>query len=119
VQVDAWSRARSASPSACRSGLFSSARRPGGFWENRWVNRIVGSIVNGFRSLPFISLLVAVIPLTRIIVGTSIGTTAAIVPLSISGIPYFGRVAEAALREVDRGLIEAVRAMSGGKCNPR
>ena len=55
-----------------------------------------------------------VIPLTRILVGTSIGTAAAIVPLSISGIPYFGRVAEVALREVDRGLIEAVRAMGGG-----
>jgi D-methionine transport system permease protein len=93
--------------------LLSSARRPG-VWENRWVNRIVGAIVNGFRSLPFIILLVAVIPLTRILVGTSIGTAAAIVPLSISGIPYFGRVSEVALREVDRGLIEAVRAMGGG-----
>ena len=53
------------------------------------------------------------IPLTRLIVGTSIGTAAAIVPLSISGIPYFGRVSEAALREVDRGPVEAVRAMGG------
>ena len=52
--------------------------------------------------------------LTRSIVGTSIGTAAALVPLSISGIPYFGRVSEVALREVDRGLIEAVRAMGGG-----
>jgi D-methionine transport system permease protein len=95
-------------------GLVLVGTAPGGFWENRWVNRIVGAIVNGFRSLPFIILLVAVIPLTRIIVGTSIGTAAAIVPLSISGIPYFGRVAEVALREVDRGLIEAVRAMGGG-----
>jgi D-methionine transport system permease protein len=95
-------------------GLFLVATAPGGFWENRWVNGSVGAIVNGFRSLPFIILLVAVIPLTRIIVGTSIGTAAAIVPLSISGIPYFGRVAEVALREVDRGLVEAVRAMGGG-----
>jgi D-methionine transport system permease protein len=95
-------------------GLVLVGTAPGGFWENRWVNRIVGAIVNGFRSLPFIILLVAVIPLTRILVGTSIGTAAAIVPLSISGIPYFGRVAEVALREVDRGLIEAVRAMGGG-----
>jgi D-methionine transport system permease protein len=82
---------------------------------NRWVNRIVGAVVNGFRSLLFIILLVAVIPLTRAIVGASIGTAAAIVPLSISGIPYFGRVSEVALCEVDRGLIEAVRAMGGGK----
>jgi D-methionine transport system permease protein len=70
--------------------------------------------VNCFRSLPFIILLVALIPLTRLIVGTSIGTAAAIVPLSISAIPYFGRVAENAFREVDRGLIDAVKAMGGG-----
>jgi D-methionine transport system permease protein len=95
-------------------GLILVGTSPGGLWENRWVNRVVGAIVNSFRSLPFIILLVALIPLTRLIVGTSIGTAAAIVPLSISGIPYFGRVSEAALREVDRGLIEAVRAMGGG-----
>jgi D-methionine transport system permease protein len=95
-------------------GLLLVGTAPGGVWENSWVNRIVGAIVNGFRSLPFIILLVAVIPLTRLLVGTSIGTAAAIVPLSISGIPYFGRVSEVALREVDRGLIEAVRAMGGG-----
>lgn len=95
-------------------GLVLVGTAPGGLWENRWANKIVGAVVNGFRSLPFIILLVALIPLTRLIVGTSIGTTAAIVPLSISGIPYFGRVAEASLREVDRGLIEAVRAMGGG-----
>jgi len=95
-------------------GLILVGTSPGGLWENRWINRIAGAIVNGFRSLPFIILLVAVIPLTRILVGTSIGTAAAIVPLSISGIPYFGRVSEVALREVDRGLIEAVRAMGGG-----
>jgi D-methionine transport system permease protein len=95
-------------------GLVLVGTAPGRFWENRWVNRSVGPIVNRFRSLPFIILLVAMIPLTRILVGTSIGTVAAIVPLSISGIPYFGRVAEAVLREVDRGLIEAVRAMGGG-----
>jgi D-methionine transport system permease protein len=95
-------------------GLVLVGTSPGGAWENPWVNGSVGAIVNGFRSLPFIILLVAVIPLTRVIVGTSIGTAAAIVPLSISGIPYFGRVSEVALREVDRGLIEAVRAMGGG-----
>jgi D-methionine transport system permease protein len=95
-------------------GLILVGTSPGGLWENRWLNRVVGAIVNSFRSLPFIILLVALIPLTRLIVGTSIGTAAAIVPLSISGIPYFGRVSEAALREVDRGLVEAVRAMGGG-----
>jgi D-methionine transport system permease protein len=95
-------------------GIILVGTSSGGLWENRWINRGVGVIVNSFRSLPFIILLVALIPLTRLIVGTSIGTAAAIVPLSISGIPYFGRVSEAALREVDRGLIEAVRAMGGG-----
>jgi D-methionine transport system permease protein len=95
-------------------GLILVGTSPGGLWDNRWLNRIVGAIVNSFRSLPFIILLVALIPLTRLIVGTSIGTAAAIVPLSISGIPYFGRVSEAAVREVDRGLVEAVRAMGGG-----
>jgi D-methionine transport system permease protein len=95
-------------------GLILVGTSPGGLWDNRWLNRVVGAIVNSFRSLPFIILLVALIPLTRLIVGTSIGTAAAIVPLSISGIPYFGRVSEAALREVDRGLVEAVRAMGGG-----
>ncbi|HEY5203477.1 MAG TPA: methionine ABC transporter permease [Roseiarcus sp.] len=95
-------------------GLILVGTSPGGLWEHRWLNRVVGAIVNSFRSLPFIILLVALIPLTRLIVGTSIGTAAAIVPLSISGIPYFGRVSEAALRKVDRGLVEAVRAMGGG-----
>jgi len=95
-------------------GLILVGTSPGGLWDNRWLNRTVGAIVNSFRSLPFIILLVALIPLTRLIVGTSIGTAAAIAPLSISGIPYFGRVSEAALREVDRGLVEAVRAMGGG-----
>jgi D-methionine transport system permease protein len=95
-------------------GIILVGTSPGGLCENRWINRVVGVIVNSFRSLPFIILLVALIPLTRLIVGTSIGTAAAIVPLSISGIPYFGRVSEVALREVDRGLIEAVRAMGGG-----
>ena len=95
-------------------GLILVGTAPGGVWERPWINKAVGAVVNGFRSLPFIILLIALIPLTRLIVGTSIGTAAAIVPLSISGIPYFARVSEASLREVDRGLIDAVRAMGGG-----
>src|SRR3546814_3409289 len=66
------------------------------------LNRVTGAVVNGFRSLPFIILLVALIPFTRLVAGTSIGTTAAIVPLSIAAIPFYARIAEAALREVDR-----------------
>lgn len=86
----------------------------GGIAENLWFNRILGAVINGFRSVPFIILLVALIPLTRLIVGTALGTWAAIVPLAIAATPYYARVAEVSLREVDRGLIEAVRAMGGG-----
>jgi D-methionine transport system permease protein len=96
-------------------GLALVATDRGGIAEQRWVNRILGAVVNGFRSVPFIILLVALIPLTRLIVGTSIGTWAAIVPLAIAATPYYARIAEVSLREVDRGLIEAVRAMGGGR----
>ena len=90
---------------------------PGGLVQAPLLNRVSGWIVNAFRSTPFIILLVALIPLTRLIVGTSIGTVAAIVPLSIAAIPFYARVAEVALREVDRGLIEAVQAMGGRRHN--
>lgn len=95
-------------------GLVLVNTAPGGLWASPSLNRGIGAVVNAFRSLPFIILLVALIPLTRLIVGTSIGTAAAIVPLSIAAIPYYARVAEVALREVDRGLVEAVRSMGGG-----
>ena len=75
------------------------------------LNQVVGAIVNAARSLPFIILLVAVIPFTRLVAGTSIGATAAIVPLTLAAIPFFARVAETSLREVDRGLVEAAEAM--------
>jgi D-methionine transport system permease protein len=78
-------------------------------------NQVIGAIVNAARSLPFIILLVVVIPLTRLIVGTTIGATAAIVPLSLAAIPFFARVAESALREVDKGLVEAAQAIG---CTP-
>jgi D-methionine transport system permease protein len=86
-----------------------------GIAPNRWINRLLGSIINAFRAVPFIVLLVALIPLTRLIVGTSIGTEAAIVPLAIGATPYYARIAEVSLREVDHGLIEAVKAMGGGR----
>ena len=82
-----------------------------GLLQNRPFNRVLGVLVNAVRSTPFIILLVAVIPLTRWIVGTSIGTAAAIVPLTIAAIPFVARLIESALREVDRGLIEALQAM--------
>ena len=75
------------------------------------VHRILGILVNVLRSIPFIILLVAITPITRIIVGTSIGTTAAMVPLAVSAIPFFARIVESALSEVPAGLIEASLAM--------
>ena len=82
-----------------------------GLLQHRLFNRLLGIIANAVRSTPFIILLVAVIPFTRWVVGTSIGTSAAIVPLSIAAIPFIARLVETALREVDRGLIEALQAM--------
>ncbi|KAF1022041.1 MAG: D-methionine transport system permease protein MetI [Paracidovorax wautersii] len=84
---------------------------PGGFLASPRVNRAIGSVVNGFRATPFIVLLVALIPFTRLVAGTTIGVWAAIVPLAISATPFFTRIAEVSLREVDHGLIEAAQAM--------
>ncbi|MFA5701971.1 methionine ABC transporter permease [Advenella sp. RU8] len=83
----------------------------GGLLQNMAVNRVLGAVINATRSVPFIILMVAIIPLTRLIAGTSIGTAAAIVPLAIAAIPFMARVAETAMREVDRGLITAAKAM--------
>lgn len=79
--------------------------------KNAVINRALGVVVNVLRSIPFIILLVAITPFTRLIVGTSIGTTAAMVPLAISAIPFFARIVESALSEVSAGLIEASLAM--------
>ena len=75
------------------------------------VNRSVGAVVNAIRSIPFIILMVAIIPLTRLIVGSAIGTTAAMVPLVIASVPFIGRQVETSLREVPRGLVEAALSM--------
>ena len=79
--------------------------------ENAALHKTLGSIVNALRSVPFIILMVAIIPLTRIIVGSSIGTTAAIVPLTISCTPFISRIIESSLLEVDPGVIEAAQSM--------
>ena len=83
---------------------------PDGLRPNRIVYEILSLIVNIFRSFPFIILLVIIIPFTRFVAGRSIGTTAAIVPLTVSAIPYIARVFETSLRETDPGVIEAARS---------
>lgn len=83
----------------------------GHIMENVAFNRILGAVVNAARSTPFIILMVAIIPVTRMIVGTSIGTEAAMVPLTIAAIPFVGRIVETSLKEVEYGVIEAAQAM--------
>lgn len=91
-------------------GVFLATSGPGELFAAPLANRIVGLIVNATRSTPFIILVVAIIPFTRLVAGTSIGTRAAIVPLTVAAIPFIARIIEAAVREVDQGLIEAARA---------
>ena len=91
-------------------GIFLATSRAGELFAAPVANRIVGVVVNATRSTPFIILVVAIVPFTRLVVGTSIGTAAATVPLTIAAIPFIARVIEAAIREVDHGLIEAARA---------
>ncbi|MFJ7943437.1 methionine ABC transporter permease [Streptomyces sp. NPDC096354] len=85
----------------------------GGLLQNTVVNKVVGIVVNIGRSLPFIILLIALIPFTTWVVGTFIGPTAMIVPLAVGAIPFFARLVETAVREVDHGLVEAVQSMGG------
>jgi len=92
-------------------GVLLVVTTPGHILARPAVNRVIGTIVNLIRSTPFIIMMVAIIPLTRLITGTSVGTTAAIVPLTVAITPLFSRLAETAMREVDRGLIEAAEAI--------
>lgn len=96
-------------------GTLLYLTRTGSISANKPMNTILNAIVNFIRSFPFLILAIAIVPLTRLIVGTSIGTTAAIVPLTISCIPYFARFVESALLEVNRGVIEAAQAMGATK----
>lgn len=92
-------------------GIFLATSGKGELFPAPAANRIVGLVVNAARSTPFIILVVAIIPFTRFVTGTSIGTKAAIVPLTVATIPFFARLVEAAIRDIDKGLIEAARAM--------
>jgi D-methionine transport system permease protein len=92
-------------------GVFLATSRSGELFAAPVLNHALGLVVNAARSTPFIILVVAIIPFTRLIAGTSIGTNAAIVPLTVAAAPFIARLIEAAIREVDQGLVEAARAM--------
>ena len=92
-------------------GVLLHTTDKGQILESLPLNQTVGSVVNAIRSIPFIILMVAIIPLTRFIVGSAIGTTAAIVPLVIASIPFIGRQVETSLKEVPAGLVEAALSM--------
>ncbi|PZU94276.1 MAG: DL-methionine transporter permease subunit [Chelatococcus sp.] len=92
-------------------GVFLATSRRGELFAAPVANLVLGTVVNATRSTPFIILVVAIIPFTRLIAGTSIGTTAAIVPLTVAATPFIARLIEGAIREVDQGLVEAARSM--------
>jgi D-methionine transport system permease protein len=85
----------------------------GGLLRNAAANKAIGAIVNVGRSLPFLILLIALLPFTRWVIGTTIGAQAMIVPLAIGAIPFYARLVETSVREVDGGLVEAIQAMGG------
>jgi D-methionine transport system permease protein len=92
-------------------GVFLATSKRGELFAAPAANLVLGTLVNATRSTPFIILVVAIIPFTRLIAGTSIGTGAAIVPLTVAATPFIARLIEGAVREVDQGLVEAARAM--------
>ena len=92
-------------------GIVLFLTQPGQLWANRALNGVLGWSVNLVRSFPFIILMVSLVPLTRLLVGSTIGPVAAAVPLSFAAIPYFARLVEQTLREVPRGVLEAAEAM--------
>lgn len=92
-------------------GVMLYASRPGNFLANRSFYYPLGTIINIGRSIPFMVLMLAIIPFTRLIVGKSIGNTAAIVPLTVSAVPFIARMIENIINEVPKGLIEAAQAM--------
>ncbi len=92
-------------------GVVLHTTKKGGLLENTKLNSVLGAIVNIGRSVPFLVLMVAIIPVTKLLVGTFIGTTAAIVPLTIGAIPFVARLIEGALLEVPTGLVEAAQSM--------
>ncbi|WP_166220613.1 methionine ABC transporter permease [Pseudomonas atagonensis] len=94
-------------------GVLLFVSRRDGLLPMRRLNALLSSLVNLGRSLPFVVMLIALIPLTRLVVGTTLGSTAAVVPITIGAFPFFARIVENALDEVDKGRIEAILAMGG------
>ncbi|WNJ89936.1 methionine ABC transporter permease [Bosea sp. 685] len=92
-------------------GVFLATSKRGELFAAPFANAVLGALVNATRSTPFIILVVAIIPFTRLLAGTSIGTAAAIVPLTVASTPFIARLIEGAIREVDQGLVEAARSM--------
>lgn len=92
-------------------GVITAISEEGHIWEKRGLNRILNGLINITRSFPFIILMIAVFPLTKLIVGKRIGTTAAIVPLTIAAIPFVARLVETAIKEISPGIIEAALSM--------
>jgi D-methionine transport system permease protein len=92
-------------------GLLLAATARGGLTSNALVNRFVGLVANVVRSVPFLILMIAVIPFTRLLVGTSLGWEAAVVPLTIGAVPFFARLVETSVREVSPGKVEAARVI--------
>jgi len=95
-------------------GVVLVVTAPGGIMENKLVNSVLDKLINVFRSIPFVILIALLLPLTRMVMGTSIGTKGAIFPLVIGTIPFFSRQIHSALCEVDKGVVEAAQAMGSG-----
>lgn len=96
-------------------GVVLTITEKGGLCENKIINRVLDFIVNTIRSFPFIILLISIIPFTRLVVGTSIGETAALVPLTVAASPFMGRIFQNSFKEVDPALIEAARSFGANK----
>ena len=96
-------------------GVLLSISQPHGIWPHKWCNRILGWVINVGRSLPFIILMVAIMPFTKAVVGTKMGILGAIVPLVVSAAPFIARMVETSLAEVDAGVVEAAQSMGASR----
>ena len=92
-------------------GIITAVSERGSLWEHPLLNKVLNIAINITRSLPFIILMIAVFPLSKLIVGKRIGTTAAIVPLTIAAIPFFARLVESSIKELNHGIVEAALSM--------